>query len=105
MPPLGKHKCYRIECVFCEQLSPAEDDGNEADGIKKVGDESCRRTWTEDGYHNGSAQHSQSHSHPTGHSGYSEPDGGAVQFMTRIARDLFVDFIRRWPVQFGLSGC
>ena len=33
MTPFGEHKRHGIERVFREQLSPAEDDGDESDGI------------------------------------------------------------------------
>ena len=39
MTPLGEHQGDRVQRIFREQLRPAEDDGDEADGIQEVSNE------------------------------------------------------------------
>ena len=74
MTPFGEHERDRIERVFREQLSPAEDDGDKSDGIQKVGDEPGSRALPQLGDHNRRAQGGQPHGDSTSQSGDGETD-------------------------------
>ena len=73
MTPFGEHERDRIKRVLREQLSPAEDDGDEADGIQEVGDKFGDWTLPQLGDHDRRAQGGQAHGDSTGQSGDAKP--------------------------------
>ena len=103
MTAFSKHQGDRIKGIFRKQLRPAENDGDESDGIQKVGNEPGSWALPQLGDHNRCAQGGQAHGDSTSQSGNEKADHRAIQLVTRIARNLLVDLIRCWPIQVGLD--
>ena len=103
MTPFRKHQCDRIQRVFREELSPPEDHGDEPDGIQEVGNELGSWAWPQLCDHNRRAQGGQPHGDATCQSGDEQADYRAIQLMPCVARNLLIDLVGCWPVQFGLD--
>ena len=94
MSPLVQDEHHRIECVLGEELSPSDNDCNEAQWIGQIANQIAPSSVADEGTYGGHSQRGKSHGDAARNAGKSELDERSTKFVARIFQRALENLIR-----------